>query len=395
MSSKQVKRVFQWFSLEDGKKEYDEFESVFQEQLGEVSYVREPRFVALAIPAMPDPLPAAANASAKDKWDKKKRAHEEGTLKVVKDCLKAISEIRSLFPHATTARSQVEGAIKVRPANISEEDWTPITQLPLMLAKLRSEYAPTGITDTTIMRTNLQHLTDQCPGGFSEYRTKFNLGHNQLIMAGGENVVTEGELREWVKGGIQNPEVLNHLASFYIENEDATFAEIFTRVDKFITLLHSQGKDPYKSVASVSGRASVSANAASVARGGQRRVTSYGGARSDNCTRCWNSGHGWKVCSASKCGACGQGLETDAKTCPKWRDHASAKHRFLLNYEPWNRPNSSSVNGTIRHNKRPADPTPIAGEPPVKTPATEELKSTRKAFRKALAAVAKEKAVTG
>ncbi len=81
------------------------------------------------------------------------------------------------------------------------------------MTKLRTSYAPRNETDTTTLRRQLQELSDEIDGGFHEYANQFVRIYTDLIKSEIPNIVGETELREWVKAGIKNDQVINHLAA--------------------------------------------------------------------------------------------------------------------------------------------------------------------------------------
>jgi hypothetical protein len=78
------------------------------------------------------------------------------------------------------------------------------------------------------------------------------------------NIFGKTELREWVKAGIENDQVLNHLAATICRPDVAvqpTFEQIFAHVRGYLTFL-GHNKDPYKVATSSHGK--ISANKARV-----------------------------------------------------------------------------------------------------------------------------------
>ena len=97
-------------------------------------------------------------------------------------------------------------------------------------------------------------------GGFHEYANQFIRIYTELIKSDVPNIVGDTELREWVKAGIKNDQVLNHLAATICRPDVAaqpTFEQIFAHVRGYLTFL-GPDKDPYKVATGFHGK--ISAN---------------------------------------------------------------------------------------------------------------------------------------
>lgn len=382
-------KTFAFNSIEEGKAQYEPFMATITEMLGEASYVNDASVVELAVPVPPADLPGNATAAARTAYVKAKERYDTSLLKLYKDFLRAQAVLRSILPYGTAARSLLDAALKIRPVAIPLADWNPRTQYANALAKLKAEYEPSSSTDTEAIKSQLMTLSDQCPNGFVEYRTKFNLLHNQLLATGIPDVVSETELKEWARRGIQNPIVFQFLTPYYIAYPNATYQEIFIHVDLYLGFCQRAKNDPYLTISGSGGKASVSVNNAFIERSGNGKSSGYHSFADVICTRCWTPGHGWKTCTRKVCGACNSALEEDSKTCSKWRNHPSPKHRFILNYEPWNKPMpSNAAKSSSRgnsHSKRPApEPSSVRDQPPVKAQATDAVREARKTLKKAI-----------
>jgi hypothetical protein len=69
--------------------------------------------------------------------------------------------------------------------------------------------------------------------GFHEYVNQFVRIYTNLIKSEVPNIVGGTELREWVKAGIKNDQVINHLAATICQLDmeaQPTFEQIFTHV---------------------------------------------------------------------------------------------------------------------------------------------------------------------
>ena len=116
------------------------------------------------------------------------------------------------------------------------------------MTKLRTSYAPRNETDTTTLRWQLQVLSDEIDGGFHEYANQFVRIYTELIKSEVPNIVGETELQEWVKAGIKNDQVINHLAATICHPDvkaQPTFEQIFAHVRGYLTFLGAD-KDPYR-----------------------------------------------------------------------------------------------------------------------------------------------------
>jgi hypothetical protein len=128
------------------------------------------------------------------------------------------------------------------------------------MTKLRTSYAPRNETDTTTLRRQLQELSDEIDGGFHEYANQFVRIYTELIKSEVPNIVGETELREWVKAGIKNDQMINHLAATICRPDveaQPTFEQIFAHVRGYLTFL-GPDKDPYRVIKGPSG--TISAN---------------------------------------------------------------------------------------------------------------------------------------
>jgi hypothetical protein len=166
------------------------------------------------------------------------------------------------------------------------------------MEKLQGSYAPHNETDTTTLQCQLQELSDEIEGGFHEYANQFIQIYTELIKSEVPNIVGETELREWVKAGIKNDQVLNHLAATICRPDVAiqpTFEQIFAHVRGYLTFL-GHDKDPYRILSSSCGK--ISANKARVLTPDRKWfIPDKNHERKEiRCTRCWHTGHRWAMC---------------------------------------------------------------------------------------------------
>jgi hypothetical protein len=225
------------------------------------------------------------------------------------------------------ARNDIDIAICQRPAEIPQAEWTPDKQFHAAMTKLRTSYAPRNETDTTTLRRQLRELSDEIDGGFHEYANQFVQIYTELIKSKVANIVGETELREWVKAGIKNDQVINHLAATICRPDvgsQPTFEQIFAHVRGYLTFL-GPDKDPYRVIKGPNG--SISANKVSIVtpekdEGGKNK-------KIIRCTRCWYKRHRWNVCKATRYNVCKTLLMTDAKFCPNWKNHAKPGTKWI------------------------------------------------------------------
>jgi hypothetical protein len=150
--------------------------------------------------------------------------------------------------YPSKARNDIDIAICQRPAEIPQAEWTPDKQFQAAMTKLRASYAPRNETDTTTLRRQLQELSDEIDGGFHEYANQLVQIYTELIKSEVPNIVGETELQEWVKAGIKNDQVINHLAATICHPDvkaQPTFEQIFAHVRGYLTFLGAD-KDPYR-----------------------------------------------------------------------------------------------------------------------------------------------------
>jgi hypothetical protein len=160
----------------------------------------------------------------------------------------AIGILQSMLIYPSKARNDIDIAICQRPAETPQAEWTPDKQFQAAMTKLRASYAPRNETDTTTLRRQLQELSDEIDGGFHEYANQLVQIYTELIKSEVPNIVGETELQEWVKAGIKNDQVINHLAATICHPDvkaQPTFEQIFAHVRGYLTFLGAD-KDPYR-----------------------------------------------------------------------------------------------------------------------------------------------------
>jgi hypothetical protein len=391
-SSIRVPKIFQWNGTDVGKEEFDEFTAIFTQILSDRVWILDPTLVQLAVPEEPGPAPALnAAAAIRNEHRKSMIIYKESLFKMYKDFNFGINALRSLLPYPSMARGLLEGVIKNRPPEVAEVDWKPPQQFLAAMDKLKSVYARTTAADTETLRGKMMKLTDEGNGGFSEYRMEFCKLLSQLMATGIQNVVSETELREWVRKGIRNKNVLDHLIKFYIDNPEASYEQIFSYVEKYLVICSNCEIDPYRTVSGASGKVSI--NVASM--DSHQRKYSPPVHSESMCTRCWMKGHSWRDCRRSHCGVCKAELTLNDKTCPCWKKHKSPDYRFRGDTPPWERDQfdagkkgKSFQRGTKRPATSPPSSTLDAGSlDPAEMPtfmSSSETKQLRKALKVSL-----------
>jgi hypothetical protein len=160
----------------------------------------------------------------------------------------AIGILQSMLIYPGKARNDIDIALCQHPADIPQVEWTPDQQLQAAMIKLRTSYAPRNETDTTTLRRQLQELSDEIDGGFHENANQFVRIYTELIKSEVPNIVGETEHQEWVKAGIKNDQVINHLAATICHPDveaQPTFKQIFAHIHGYRTFL-GPDKDPYQ-----------------------------------------------------------------------------------------------------------------------------------------------------
>lgn len=183
---------------------------------------------------------------------------------------------------------------------------------------------------------------------FYEYQRDFEKILTELRAAGGRDVVSAKELLVWVKKGLKNQEVfLSCTSGWYLEHPDATYDQVFKRVNDWLSEAILIDKDPYHLSNTITGK--ISANSAEVNNYKHHSYKDHAipkganNSRTTNntqiCTRCWHTGHKWMDCRSYKCHAtgCASSLSPDDRGCPNWRRHVDPKHRYRNDIVPWER----------------------------------------------------------
>jgi hypothetical protein len=319
--------TFEWNSEESGKRDFHVFEAALQSHLAtrQCRFVLDSNAIAINTPINPGPEPPGA-ADARE-WRKLYQAYWVEQKKFYASFDTAIGILQSMLIYPSKARNDIDIAICQRPAEVPQAEWTPDKQFQAAMMKLRTSYAPRNETDTTTLRRELQELSDEIDGGFHEYGNRFIRIYTELIKSEVPNIVGETELREWVKAGIRNDQVINHLAATICRPDveaQPTFEQIFAHVRGYLSFL-GPNKDPYRITKGPSG--TISANKVNIVTpekeqdGRSKRII--------RCTRCWFKGHRWNVCKASKCNVCKISLSTDARFCPNWENHTEPGTKWI------------------------------------------------------------------
>jgi hypothetical protein len=80
----------------------------------------------------------------------------------------AIGILQSMLVYPSKARNDIDIALRQRPADVPQEQWTLNRQFQAVMEKLRASYTPRNETDTTTLRRKLQELSDGVEVGFHE-----------------------------------------------------------------------------------------------------------------------------------------------------------------------------------------------------------------------------------
>lgn len=345
-------KVFNWNDAESGKEEFDEMWDSYVNHLRGKAYLLSPLSVTFATPRDPGPRPAAG--AALSEWNKRMDVYQDKMLKLHADSLAALGTLRACFSYSCTAHSDIESAV-VQPPDVEEALWTPIQQLPAAIARLRAVYMPTTVPDIVTLRLELQKLSDESSGGFSNYRALFTQKLSILKKTNIPDVVTASELRQWVISGIKNAVVFSTVVSKYVmEHDQCTHEEIFDHVSSWMTLNKNNGIDPYQTITIAPGTTSITIAAAILASrtaGGNQILTGGQGGKPLKCLRCWTLGHTIKECHAAICGVCKRPLQAAEKTCSNWANHPEEQDRFYGNKMPrWMENNNNNNNNQHRNN---------------------------------------------
>jgi hypothetical protein len=316
--------TFEWNSEESGKKDFNVFEAALQSHLAthQCRFVLDNNAIAINTPIYPGPEPPG-NVDARE-WRKLYQTFWVEQKKFYASFDTAIGILQSMLIYPSKARNDTDIAICQRPAEIPQAEWTPEKQFQGALTKLRTSYAPRNETDTTTLRRQLQEPSDEIDGGFHEYENQFVWIYTELIKSEVPNIVGETELRECVKAGIKNDQVINHLAETIFRPDvkaQPTFEQIFAHVHGYLTFL-GPDKDPYRVIKGPIG--TISANKVNIVtpekdEGGKNK----------------------KIIRS---------LSTDAKFCPNWENHAKPGTKWI---HPSNRKQDQSAAGTPGGNQKP------------------------------------------
>jgi hypothetical protein len=255
----------------------------------------------------------------------------------------AISTLRGLFEPGCMASHQIEQAL-ILPADVDDDEWPPARQFKAAMDMLKETYSASTEADVAALRLELEQLTDQVPGGFTEYHRNFVRVLTQL-RATKADAVSDSELTTWVKRAIKNDLVNNSLLlRLYVDKPSIKYDRILAKVTQLLVELGNQDKDPYRGASGAKGP--VAANVAesrhrTTAAPREHRMTEWR-KKSDRCTLCWGEGHWWRDCPNGACEVCGTVIGRLDQTCPKWREHDPSL-RFEGDIEPWNRGRESGA----------------------------------------------------
>jgi hypothetical protein len=336
-------KVFNWNSSEDGKRDWSRFYPRLKMLLGDKSWVTSEREIeSQSAGEPPQPPPRGRGGAVPDYEAVEKHRERYGRWKLTVQKIDqafffAIATLRGLFESGCMASHQIEQALII-PVGVDDDDWPPARQFKAAMDMLKETYSASTDADVASLRLELEQLSDQVPGGFTEYHRNFVRVLTQL-RATKADAVSDSELTTWVKRAIKNDMVNNSLLlRLYVDKKNITYDKILAKVTQLLVELSNQDKDPYKTASGSKG--SVGANV--VESRGQKTVgpreyrTSANNKRFGGCTLCWGEGHWWKDCPNDECQACGAVLRRQDKTCPHWREH-EPRLRFEGDIEPWNR----------------------------------------------------------
>ena len=357
--------TFEWNSEESGKKDFHVFEAALQSHLAtrQCRFVLDNNAIAINTPINPGPEPPGV-VDARE-WRKLYQIFWVEQKKFYASFDTAIGILQSMLIYPSKARNDIDIVICQQPAEIPQAEWTPDKQFQAAMTKLRTSYAPRNETDTTTLRRQLQELSDEIDGGFHEYANQFVRIYTELIKSEVPNIVGETELREWVKAGIKNDQVINHLAATICRPDveaQPTFEQIFAHVRGYLTFL-GPDKDPYRVIKGPNG--TISANKVNIVTpekdecGKNKKVI--------RCTRCWYKGHRWNVCKSTRCSVCKTSLTNDAKFCPNWENHTEPGTKWIHSS---NRKQDQSATGTPGGSQKP-------------DPKDDQLAAAKQAFKQA------------
>jgi hypothetical protein len=326
-------RSFIWNNPEHAKREFPEFYDEVRKALGARAWTLSKKQTEAYEPVALGPRPdMKAKAAAVRIYETKEIKYKESVQKLGEAFFYALSVIRALLPFGSKARIDFDMAADTDPGDGS--DWGPQEQFRAGIQALTSKYSATTIADVDSLKRDLFALTDE--RGFHPMVAEFN----RLVLAirsAGREKITDQELRVCVENAIRNPTVAANFAlKYYLDNENATYQDIFTDVGKYLQKAEMIGLDPYQTVNG--GRGSVGANVTRITPSNQKSDASY----FKGCIRCWSVGHNWRDCRADKCGYCHSRIpEGEKTTCPQWKSHP-APFRFVGDVLPWNRPRFGS-----------------------------------------------------
>lgn len=365
--------AFEWNSEESGKKEFHLFDAALQSNLATRScrFVLDPNSIAINTPTNPGPEPHSATDLRE--WRKLQQTYWIERKKFYGSFDTAIGILQSMLVYPSKARNDIDVALRQRPADVEETDWTPDRQFLAAMNKLRNSYAPSNETDTTTLRRKLQELSDKVEGGFHEYANQFTRLYTELIKSGVPDVVGATELREWVKAGIKNDQVINYLVTTICRPDvqaQPSFEEIFAFIRGYLTFLGPE-RDPYRVVTGPSGKLSV--NLASTNDGRQKK-TGNERQSTTRCTRCWLNGHRWNLCRSIKCNSCNGMMAPDAKFCPNWSNHTEPGTKWI---------HPSHRDSAVSTANQPGANTPASSNTKSTTTAEEQMAAAKQAFKQA------------
>lgn len=317
--SRQQSKIYDWSNETTSKDQYHEFFAHLRQTLGVegCAYVLDATSVARNKPISPGPQSETFTPSALREWQKLAQTFYSDQKRFYGDFDKAIGILQSMFAYGSKVRHDIDDALDtipppIPPATVYPPDqWTPDLKFFAALLKLKSSYAPSSVTDTTAIRRKMQELSDKTIG-FHDYSQTFTRLLVELKSAGA--AVEERELREWVKKGITNPQVITYLASTVLQmGMTPNHCLIFDTVRHYLQQLGDEN-DPYRVV-----RNSQNVLTALLATSDGKRKRPF--EKTFKCTRCWRDNHGWRNCKEVSCGVCKHQLLPESKFCPNYANH--------------------------------------------------------------------------
>jgi hypothetical protein len=397
-----VPRTFDWNSHDAAKREFEEMYAVLRQCMGERCWVLDEEQTKTFMPSDLPQAPARnADAEVKEAYETKKEKHDEKLNVIYRAFYYGHAVLRCLFPYGSMVRRDIDAAIDSPPAGTARADWTSVKAFRAAIKILKEKYSMQTITDSAQLRTMLTNLTDEISGGFYEYQRQFNQILSQLRGTGDAGAITDAELRELIKKGIRNKEIFTSVTGrLYTEQPDISYSTVFEKINSWLQLALLAGIDPYATAHSSRGTITAAAASRNIDGSSFKKVRFSSGGPGQSggnfCTKCWSTGHGFRVCTSIECAICRTDLTGSDRSCPRWRDHPDPRHRFYNDVPPWERSRAHPNNKPIdKNNKRKLEqnersaprPRPSTDAPATKSATQAAFKAQRKELKKAYKAM--------